>query len=316
MTDPRSEELAAVEAIARHCSETPPMPGGPLGLRVKTSVPLRAIVPARVAVALAERRAARSWEREPQERERALAAMRTLVGDTPRAAELEQLARAHAIESRVKETMFWRPWRTASIEEGSAARLRAALGSGRGVLVSACHQGSLSTQFSVLHAVGASVWVATGRWFFEPPTPDFWGRRIARWWHGVRKRDERYVPTEGSFASLRTLLAHGRTVGIFFDMPGSRTTRFLGKQVPLGSGSARLAKETEALVVPIRARREGDRIWVDVHEPLDAREHPDHERLHEALAAVHERWLLERPAGVEDPNREGSWGAGAVKQAA
>jgi lauroyl/myristoyl acyltransferase len=312
MTEPQTEDLAAVEAIARHCSEGPPMPGGPLRLRLETSVPLRAIVPGRVAVALAERRAVRSWERNPQERERALAAMRAMVGDTPRAGEIEQLARAHAIETRVKETMFWRPWRTASIEPESAARARAALDSGRGVLVSPCHQGSLCTQFSIFAPLGASVWVASGRWFFDPPPPDFWGRRIARWWHGVRKRDERYVPTEGSYASLRTLLAHGRAVGIYFDMPGSRTTSFLGKQVPLGSGSARLAKETEALILPIRARREGTVIWVDVHEPLDARDYPDHERLHEALAAVHERWLLERPAGVEDPNREGSWGAQAA----
>jgi lauroyl/myristoyl acyltransferase len=75
----------------------------------------------------------------------------------------------------------------------------------------------------------------------------------------------------------------------------------------LSSSSARLASEADALILPLRARREGHRTWVDVAEALDPRLFSDEESLHEALAEVHERWILERPAALEDPRRKGAW---------
>jgi hypothetical protein len=145
--------------------------------------------------------------------------------------------------------------------------------------------------------------------------PGYWGRRIARRRQEARARDERIVHSAGSFALLKALLEEGQVVGVYFAMPGSRETHFLGKTVMLASGSARLAAATDALVVPIRTRRVAHRVWVDVGEPLDARELDGEEELHEALAAVHERWILELPASMEDPNREGAWQQSATAEA-
>jgi lauroyl/myristoyl acyltransferase len=302
-------ELAAVYASARHPSQAQPAPRVSLGLRLRTSPHARGLVPNPLAVRLTAARARATWRRHPAERAPSLAAMQTLLGDTPRAAEIEPLAREHFVERRVLETMFWQPWRLARMDEHSLQRLRDALDSPRGVVLSACHQGPFFAQLSLVCKLGAKPHISSGRWFFEPPSPDAWGRRLARWWYGLRDRDQFYIPAEGSYEAFRVILHNGLVAMIYFDMPGSRETRFLGKQVRLASGSARLSCETDALVLPIRGRREGHRTWLDVAEPLDPRAYADDEALHAALARLHEGWLLERPAGVEDPNRAGSWGA-------
>jgi len=54
-------------------------------------------------------------------------------------------------------------------------------------------------------------------------------------------------------------------------------------------------------------------VWLDAHPPLDPREHDGIEQLHEALAAVHERWILELPATLENPRRDGFWEAASAE---
>ncbi|MCW3018117.1 MAG: hypothetical protein JWN10_425, partial [Solirubrobacterales bacterium] len=68
--------------------------------------------------------------------------------------------------------------------------------------------------------------------------------------------------------------------------------------------------ETDALVVPLRARRVGHRVCVQAAPALDPREHGGAAGLHQALAAHHERWILEEPAMMADPNSFG-WEHGA-----
>ena len=142
---------------------------------------------------------------------------------------------------------------------------------------------------------------------FAQPTPDYWGRRVVRRLEGLRAQDGRLVFSVGSFGVLKALLEQGELVILHFDVPGHHETRFLGKPVMLTTGSAKLAKLADALILPMRLRRKGHRVWLDTHPPLDPREHDDVEQLHEALAAVHERWILELPATFEDPRRKGFW---------
>ena len=44
---------------------------------------------------------------------------------------------------------------------------------------------------------------------------------------------------------------------------------------------------------------------------LDPREFADADELHDALAVLHERWILEEPAAMADPNSFG-WDGGAT----
>jgi lauroyl/myristoyl acyltransferase len=224
--------------------------------------------------------------------------MEAVVGGTARAHDAEALAREHVVENNVREVLFWQPWSRPSLEQASAERMGDALSSGRGVLLSSCHVGPYLLGVSVIAAFGRTPYSVAGTWLFEKPAPGYWGRRIARRRAEARARDERLICAVDSFAVLRALLAEGEVVSVFF-----------------ASGSARLAAETDALVVPIRTRRDGHRVWVDVGAPLDSRDFSGAEDLHDALAAVHERSILELPATIEDPNREGAWEQGASAQA-
>jgi hypothetical protein len=167
---------------------------------------------------------------------------------------------------------------------------------------------------SAITSLGRTPYSVTG-WALRTPAPGFWGRRIMRRRAEARARGERLVPAADSFGLLKKLLEDGEIVSVFFDMPGGHETRFLGKPVMLASGSARLAVQADALVLPIRTRRAGHRVWVDVGSPLDPRAFAGPEELHAALAAVHERWILELPAMMEDPNRIGVWEQGATAEA-
>jgi lauroyl/myristoyl acyltransferase len=289
-------------------------PATDLRTRVATSRRIRRLLPTALMVRRAEAQGRAVWAADPEERDRARRAMEAIVGGTERAHELEPLARQHVVETVVRRTLFWQPWASPSLEEASLERLREALRADRGVLLSSCHCGPYLLGVSAIAPLGRTTYSASA-WALLPPTPGYWGRRIARRRHEARARDERLVHSAGSFTLLRALLQEREVVSIFFAMPGSRRTRFLGKTVMLASGSARLATETDALVVPLRTRRVGHRAWVDVDEPLDPRELGGCEELHEALAAVHERWILEFPASLEDPNREGAWVQSATAEA-
>jgi lauroyl/myristoyl acyltransferase len=311
MTAQQTHDLTrAIELIERPLPP-PRMPAASMPIRLKTSMWLRRLMPTRLVVARAARRGARLWQDSPAERQDALAAMRTVVGGTPQEQDLTEIARAHLIERQADRALFWQPWRTPGTDPQSAQRLRGSLAHGRGVLLSACHAGPFFLTSTALRPIGCAPFVVSGSWFFEEPTHDYWGRRLARWRKGTHIP---LVPAEGSFPILTALLERGESVLLYLDMPGRRETRFLGKPAELADGIARLAMQTDALVVPIRLRREGHRTRLDVAAPMDSRDFDGVEELHVSVARQHERWILEFPARMEDPRRFG-WQDGASEHA-
>lgn len=304
----------ALEAARRPVEPCPMPPVSDWRTRVATSARVRRLLPSAVMVRRAEAGGRALWSSDPAERERARRAMNALVGGTERAHEAELLARQHLIEKKVKETLFWQPWTVPSLDRTSALRLRMTLRSARGIIVSPCHMGPYLLGVSAIASAGRVPYSATA-WALDTPMPGYWGRRIARRREGARERGERLIRAAGSYAVLRALLEEREVVSVFFAMPGGHETRFLGKRVMMASGTARLAAETDAVVLPIRTRRQGHRVWVDVASTLDSRDFDSYEDLHAALAAVHERWILELPASMEDPNRGGAWEQSATAQA-
>ncbi|MGA2454093.1 MAG: hypothetical protein ABSG93_11290 [Solirubrobacteraceae bacterium] len=314
MTAVQTGDLSAAIEAARQTLERPAMPRVDLGLALRTSTALRQLVPTRLAVRAAEAKGRARWE-NPDERSLALLTMDAIVGGTARAGELDELARRRLIEEEAQRALFWQPWRTVSLDAVSSENLHGALSCERRLLISACHLGPYFLNMSALTSLGHDTIAVVAPWFFQAPTPDYWGRRIARWRRGIRKRGERLVCSNGSFPVVQALLEQGERVLIYFDMPGSSRTQFLGKPVMLSSGSSQLAFMTEALILPLCARRVGSRVWTDVLEPLDPRGFASPEELHAALAAVHERVILERAETLEDPNRPGAWENGASANA-
>jgi lauroyl/myristoyl acyltransferase len=312
MSAAESRDLTAAIEAAKRPLQPPAMPRAELRVRLRTSTGLRSLLPTRLVLRRAAAKGRAAWE-NPVARARALASMEAILGGTPRAGEIEAGARRRLIEEEVQRALYWQPWRTSSVDPTSAANLERALSANRGVLISACHLGPYFLQMSALTSLGRHPCAVAAPWFFEDPTPDYWGRRLARWWQGIAKRDERLVYSVGAFPVIQALLEQGELVLIYFDMPGGTRTDFLGKPVMLSSGSAKLAFKTQALVLPLRARRAGDRVWTDVFEPLDPRDFSGADELHRALAAVHERSIFELPETMEDPNRAGAWENGATE---
>lgn len=307
MSTRQSLDLHAAPQSLEDSSRAPRMPPARLDVWLKTSPLLRRLIPTQPLIDRAERRGRALWDTSPDERERAIAAMEAIVAGTRRAAEVEELARAHLIERQVDTVLFWQPW-SADAEERSAAVLRGALSASRGVLLSGCHQGPYYRSMYALPQARDSHYVVIGEWMFERPSHDYWGRRVARWRKAVAGRP---VPAKGSFPALATLLERGECVYLFYDMPGRRETHFLSKTALLADGTARLAVEADALVLPVRARRNGRRVSLEALPALDPREFADAYELHDALAVLHEGWILEEPAAMADPNSFG-WDDGAT----
>jgi hypothetical protein len=300
------QDLTAAVAEARAARPAPRLPPAALRVRLVTSTMLRHLVPRRLVLVRARARGERRWS-DPAERAGALASMEAILAGTHRSSELERLARRKLIEEEASRELFWQPWRTSMIDARSLAAVDRAFSSERPVVISVCHLGPYELMMSPLTAKGISTIAVSGGFFFEQPTADYWGRRLARWRKGVHARGERLVDARGCFPVIKALAEMHEPILIYFDMPGSYSTQFLGKPVMLASGTAQLAHQTDALVLPLRARRDGASVWTDVWEPLDARDYAGSEELHIAIAAVHERSILEIPEQWEDPSREGAW---------
>jgi lauroyl/myristoyl acyltransferase/acyl carrier protein len=308
-------ELTEVELAALASLDAGPprarMPGAPLGIRLKSSAVVNALLPARVAVARAIALAPTVWELDWKDREHSRAAIAAVVAGTERAGEQEELARTHLAETIVNRALFWqRPW-TARIDSDSSRRIEQALASGRGVLLSACHVGPYQRLDRIGPLRGRRTYLVPGAWFFERPSAGMWGRRVARWRKATKSVP---VPASGSFRIVQTLLERGEAVFLFFDLPGPRQTRFLDKPAMLADGTAQLSVRTGALVLPLRARREGHRVHVEAGASIDPRDLGGVDQLHERLAEIHSAWILENPAAMEDPKEIG-WGDGATPEA-
>jgi lauroyl/myristoyl acyltransferase len=308
-------DLTSALAEARRSTQAPPMPSVDLPLALATSRRLHRLLPPTLAALAGEAHARVAWRASASVRERAHATMHAIVGGTERAHEAQALARAHVINSYAQRMLFWQAPGPTSLDEQSLSSLRSTLSLGRGVIISCCHLGPFYDVTTCASAVGRHSFVVAGDWFFEQPSPDYAGRRLAHWWAKIASRGNCLISSGNSFATLQALLEEGEVAQIFFDSVGSRQTTFLGKPVALASGTARLALATGALVLPVRARRDHARVWIDVTSPIDPQGFADVDQLHSAIADVHSRLILERPETLENPRRPGAWEHGATADA-
>ncbi len=241
--------------------------------------------------------------------------MAAIVGGTNRAHEIERLARRHVLEMHAVRMLFWQPLRAAAVDEASSANLQEALSSGRGILFSGSHLGPFFDLSAPLAGLARRRYSINGPWFFAPPSADYGGRRLVQWWRRTAQRDGHPIHASNSYQTVRALLEDGEIVMVTFDIPGSRETMFLGKRVSLASGTARLAFDADALILPARTRRVRGRSHVDIAPPLDCRNFADAAELHDALADIHSKLILELAETLEDPRRAGLWGEGATAEA-
>jgi lauroyl/myristoyl acyltransferase len=277
----------------------PAMPRGGLRLMLKTSPALRRAVPTPLVVARAERKAQRLWEEHEPTRAHARRTMEAVVCGTEREGELEELARRYVIEAEAWEARFWQPWGTPSIDQRSREIFARYCDGQRGVLISACHVGPFYCKSRALVSIGLEPVIVAGDWWFAAPQSGYWGRRLARWRRGLPNLP--LVRAKGTFHLLTSLLERGAVTMVYYDLPGRHETRFLGKPVEIVDGTARLALAADALVLPVRSRRDASRLLLEAREPLDPRQLGGVDQVHDAIARVHERAILEAPEEMNDP---------------
>jgi lauroyl/myristoyl acyltransferase len=251
----------------------------------------------RIAVTLAHRRGRRAWNDELARRD-ARELMRAITGGKLTPEQIDDLARAHLIENKVREEFFWRP-RTierARIEGGH--HLQGALAAGRGVIVSYCHLGPHAGIALMLRQCGVRLHVVGGKVVSGRRKSRADARYQRQHLRNIEGGGGSVVPAAGSFETLEALLRQGETVGMAFDVRGRTPTPFLGRTVDLTSGTARLARATGALVVPVLRLREGHRMAGVLAPPLDPHAFEDALALHLALARRHDAWIARNPAGL------------------
>jgi lauroyl/myristoyl acyltransferase len=268
---------------------------------------LRCRMPLALKIILAELLGRLDRRHKPDDLAEARRATEAIVSGTHLQSRIEAIARRRLVEERVREAAFWRSrWDRDPVV--GLEHMHAALAEGRGVIVSFCHLGSFQASIAPLHTeAGRTTYIATNSWMLDPPDGSEWGARIEHWRRGLSRADGRIVRMPGTFETLQALLERGELTMLAFDVPGRMDTHFLGKSVMLTAGAASLALQTDAIVLPLRRVRRGLRIAAEFGRPIDSRAHADQRSLHTALAAVHEAWILDQPAALEDPGRPGAW---------
>jgi lauroyl/myristoyl acyltransferase len=159
---------------------------------------------------------------------------------------------------------------------------------------------------NLARAVGP-IYQAVGHFLLDPAPPGYDGYRNEQVRRLLTRAGFRMIRAAGSRATFDAVLRQGGRVLVHFDVPGSVPVEFLGKTVDLKSGTARLAVDTDAVVVPVAMLPEGRGWRIHVDEPLDPRRYPDWQGLLQAVAAVHESLILAAPELLESPLRDGAW---------
>lgn len=232
--------------------------------------------------------------------------MHYLLGLSPRADEVDAIAKEWGYYRIKRSELLWRPWLLARLPVDGIERLRAARAQKRGVLLSFIHHGWYFGMFpSLRHAAGVTLHIPVAPYFFDPLPPNYSGRR-ARQQMLVAAAGGPVFSAAGSRRYINDLLERGEVVVLGFDVPGRARTNFLGRTVYAASGLAQTAKSTGAVVVPVTMWAHGDLARITVEEPVLPEEFGSVEDLHAAVVTRHEPAVLAWPEAMEWPLQR--WG--------
>jgi lauroyl/myristoyl acyltransferase len=257
---------------------------------------VHALVPARLALWLSRRVARRLAAGENPLHDRARDFVTALLAHTARAPEAEVLAGRWLEEAAQNLELHWRPWLMRRGRMVNREIHDEALATGRGIVLTFIHTGPIYAVWPSLRHAGIDQWLIVGPHHLENR------ERGLSWQYFDRGRDYlleagrgHMVAPPGVHRAAAAVLRGGGLVVVAFDIPGTTPTPFLGREVGLAGGAARLATETGALVLPIVSRRRGPWPQTIFTRTLDPHDHPDADSLQAAIARRFEAVALERP---------------------
>lgn len=278
--------------------DLPPLPPLDPLRRLYATPAVHRAVPRVVALALVRRKAGLAWWRSGEVREAARAAMESLVGATDRAGEVDALARAHVSENAVRSELEWRPSLGARFRIENAEALRHCHDGG---LVHFMHHGPYVHLTGALKAAGITCYAPIAGYFFTAPEPGLIGHKDRSHLLSLMAGSPVF-PAEGSGTIIPRLLGEGKLVGLASDLPGRLPARFLGRDVGVASGTAKLALATGRPVACLTFRRDGGALpAVVVEELLHPVDFSSPAELQAAILAKHEAAVLAWPEALERP---------------
>lgn len=303
MVAPGIDDVATAPTSIAMCTPHP-VPWGGVLARLRASVGLRRLVPTGPALVATDLVHHALLRLRPSRFDEACAVMEAVVGGTPLEADIPRLARRHVAAAARQWELTWRPWELDRFPVHGLEHLHAARAAGRGTLISFMHYGPF-VGYTALRGV-VEMHTPSGDWLLEKPRAGYNGYQLEQ-----RRRvlcgAFTMTRAEGSAGTLMRALRGGGTAMLAMDVPGRTPTRFLGKTVEMTDGSARLARSTDSLVVPVAVVPRGRRFAVRFQEPVDPRDHDSADDLHQTLATIHEKTVLEAPEHLESPLRAGGW---------
>ena len=254
-------------------------------------------LPMPVMLRLIEQRTRRAWQNDTT-RATAVDTMTRLLSASPRADEIDALARAHLFEAFKLLEMRWRPWLTTRQRVERSERLVALVGSG--AVLSFVHQGAFMGFCASINRLGIPLSMLVDPMLLEADAAPIWKRHVAT----VTMGGTHVVPAIDSFATAARLLGAGHTVAIALDVAGSTDVSLLGHSVGLKSGTARLSLSTGVPVVPVTAHRWGRTQFLRVENPIyPDRFGSDHRALLAEVTRIHEPSILAWPEAIERPGQ-------------
>ncbi|MGZ4608535.1 MAG: hypothetical protein ACXVXV_20570 [Blastococcus sp.] len=282
-----------------------PVPWDGVVARLRASELVRRVVPLPVALTASDLAQRLAVARNPRRLEAARAVMDAVLGGTDREAEARELAFEHLCARSRGWEFAWRPWLLAKIPVEGLERL-ASIEPGRGIVFSKAHSGPPGGMGNLPRAVGP-IYQAVGDYLFAPAPPGYNGYQNEQSRTLLSAAGFRMIRAHGSRATFASVLKAGGRVLVNIDVPGTAPVRFLGKTVEIKSGTARLALDTDAVVVPVAILPRGRGWVIHVDEPIDPRDHAGWETLLQAVASAHEPLVLRAPELLESPLRAGGW---------
>jgi hypothetical protein len=261
-----------------------------------------------VAMMAADARGRLRWLRQ-HAREQSRRAVDAILGPDPVP---DGEARDHLAHHAVREEFIRRPWMVRGMPVEGVEHLQRAHATGRGVLVSYCHLGPFPGLGVTAAEHAGDVHQVALAWLANPQPDPSQRERWQAWRSMFTAAGVPLIAAKGAFPVVHDLLTRGAVVVMAFDWPGSAETLFLDRPVALASGTARLSHMTGALVVPVMRYFQGWRPRTVFGPPIDPARHAAWPGVHVAVAARHERWILQQPAALEDPRRTAAWEASAT----
>lgn len=261
---------------------------------------VRSLVPAAALPGVVRRRVDRLWEHEAF-RAGNEASMRFLLEHTERAAEIPELARAHAEQSLLRSFLRYHPRRITRQEVRGVEWLTTRRDPSRPMVLNFMHHHRYDGMFGSLRRHGVETTVLTLPWALGPEAP-----KLTRQHMSVVARGATVRPASGGTAALVEEMKPGVIMAIASDVPGQTPVNFLGRDVLGSFGAARVATLSDSPVVIVTAHREGEGSYLQVHEPLEPGDFADPADLLAEMLRTHEAPILAWPEALDMPLQR--WG--------